>query len=135
VLTYALLEALHRPEGAAAEPVSVFGLAAHVMRQVPAISQSLFGIRQTPRFTPRQGLPARVRAPVLKEELVISTIPTPRQQSCCGCSRRRAGRAACRAAAAVHHVNTDQGRAGWAYIHRDGNGLGYVPEAAARRSR
>jgi hypothetical protein len=32
--------------------VSVFGLAAHVMRHVPVINQSHFGIRQTPRFTP-----------------------------------------------------------------------------------
>jgi hypothetical protein len=39
VLTYAILEALHQPKGAGADPVSVFGIATHISREVPAISQ------------------------------------------------------------------------------------------------
>src|SRR5262249_13210433 len=50
VLTYAILEALHRTDGE--EPISVFGMAAHVSRAVPTISLSKFNTRQVPRFTP-----------------------------------------------------------------------------------
>ena len=35
---YALLEAMNKREGSGAEPVSVFGIAAHVSRRVPEIS-------------------------------------------------------------------------------------------------
>jgi V8-like Glu-specific endopeptidase len=78
VLTYAILEALHRPKGAAADPVSVFGIAAHISREVPAISQKTFGIRQQPRFTPTgEDFPLGVRAVVLKDAPPpIPTVPT-----------------------------------------------------------
>lgn len=52
LLTYAILKALHCPKGGAAAPVSVFGIAAHVSREVVAISERTFTVRQQPRFTP-----------------------------------------------------------------------------------
>jgi hypothetical protein len=68
LLTYALLEALHRPAGVGQEPVSVFGLGAHISRQVPALSQRTFGVRQVPRFTPTgEDFPLGVRTAVLRE--------------------------------------------------------------------
>ena len=77
VLTYAILEALHRPKDAAADPVSVFGIAAHISREVPAISQKTFGIRQQPRFTPTgDDFPLGLRTAVLKGAPPIPLAPT-----------------------------------------------------------
>ena len=78
VLTYAILEALHRPKGAAADPVSVFGIATHISREVPVISQKAFGIRQQPRFTPTgDDFPLGVRTVVLKDApILIPAKPT-----------------------------------------------------------
>ena len=78
VLIYAILEALHRPEGGTADPVSVFGIAAYIGRKVPAISQRTFGIRQQPRLTPTgEDFPLGLRAAVLKDApILIPTAPT-----------------------------------------------------------
>jgi hypothetical protein len=73
VLTYAILEALHRPEGAAANDVTVWEIAKHVSRRVPVLSQREFGVRQIPHFSPgntegggREDFPLGLRTVVLK---------------------------------------------------------------------
>jgi hypothetical protein len=140
VLTYAILEALHRPEGAGADTVDVFGLAAHVSREVPVISQRAFGLRQQPRFTPTgDNFPLGVRTAVLPSASATLPVAIP---------------------AAPTHVNTDllrvfkeaggkggvvlrlppfttvtllKSERGWAQIAQDGRALGYVPEAKLNR--
>ena len=67
VLTYALLEAMNKAEGGAADPVDVYALAGHVGRRVPALSESEFSIRQKPETKLRDNFPLGVRAAVLKE--------------------------------------------------------------------
>ena len=48
VLTYAILDALTTKQGGQAQEVDLLHLAAHVDREVPEISQTLFGVRQRP---------------------------------------------------------------------------------------
>jgi hypothetical protein len=132
VLTYAILEALHRPKGAAADPVSVFGIAAHISREVPAISQKTFGIRQQPRFTPTgEDFPLGMRAAVLKDEDIIPKASTH--------FLIRAERVRPRPAADAQggrqlspgfEVRVIESKGGWAAIARDGERLGYVPVEA-----
>ena len=63
--TYAILDAMNRPEGKAEEVVWVWGIADHASQVVPVISQKEFGFRQVPEFRPRQNFSLGVTVPVL----------------------------------------------------------------------
>lgn len=135
VLTYTLLEALHRANGAPAEPVSVFGLAAHAMLQVPAISQREFAIRQIPRFVPNgEDFPLGVRTVILKETLAISATPTHVNPETLRVFKNAGGKDG-----VVLHlppftpVTLIETKGGWGHIARAGTVLGYVPEGRLRK--
>lgn len=66
MLTYAVLEGLHRSEGDLGEIASVFGLAEHVNRQLPAITERWVGVRQHPQSLLSGDFPLGMRQPVLK---------------------------------------------------------------------
>jgi hypothetical protein len=131
VLTYAILEALHRPKGAAADPVSVFGIAAHISREVPVISQRTFGIRQQPRFTPTgEDFPLGIRTAVLKDAPPpIPTIPTHvntrrlkvfKDASCRGPVLRQLE--------PYTPLALIQSKQGCAEVAEEGKAIGFVPE-------
>jgi hypothetical protein len=133
VLTYAILEALHRPKGAAADPVSVFGIAAHISRQVPAISQRAFGIRQQPRFTPSgDDFPLGLRTAVLKDAPISISIPTAPTHV--NTARLKVYKeATCRGSVLQElqpftPLALIQSKRGCAEVAEDGKVIGYVPE-------
>ncbi len=131
VLTYALLEALHQPKGAAADSVSVFGIAAHISREVPAISQKTFGIRQQPRFTPTgDDFSLGLRAPVLKDApILIPIAPTHITRVPLAVFKEAGGKGGVvqqlKRNVLVRVVKSERG---WAQIARDGKALGFVPD-------
>ncbi|WP_247370461.1 caspase family protein [Bradyrhizobium sp. CW10] len=135
VLTYTLLEALHRANGAPAEPVSVFGLAAHAMLQVPAISQREFAIRQIPRFTPTgEDFPLGVRTVILKETLAISTTPTHVNPEPLRVFKNAGGKdGVALQLPPFTPVTLIETKGGWGHIARAGTVLGYVPEGRLRK--
>jgi WD40 repeat protein len=136
VLTYAILEALHRPKGAEAEPVSVFGLATFISREVPAISERTFGIRQQPRFTPTgDDFPLGVRASVLKDAPPpIPTKGTHVNLSRLDVFRQTGGKGGVvlrlQPLTSVAIIRSERG---WAHIARDGKALGYVRERQLKK--
>ena len=140
VLTYAILEALHRPEGAGAETVDVFGLAAHVSRQVPAISQRAFGLRQQPRFTPTgDNFPLGVRAAVLPPAPADTAISVPTAPTHVNTELLRVFKEPGGKGGVVLQlppfttVTLLKSERGWAHIGREGKALGYVPEAKLQK--
>jgi len=138
VLTYALLEALHRPEGAPAQPITVYGMAAHVSLEVPAISQRTFGIRQQPRFTPTgDDFSLGMRQAVLKDlPAPIATTPTHITKEALKVFKAAGG-----SGGVVQQldrftlVTLVKSERGWAQIAREGKALGYVPESKLQRAR
>jgi WD40 repeat protein len=137
VLTYALLEALNRPEGAPTQPVTVYGMAAHVSLEVPAISQRTFGIRQQPRFTPTgDDFSLGVRQTVLKDlPAFIPPSPTHITKEALKVFGEAGGRGG-----VVHQLNRFtlvalvKSERGWAQIAREGKVLGYVPESKLQKA-
>ena len=109
-------------------------------REVPAISQRAFGLRQQPRFTPTgDNFPLGLRTAVLPPPSAAATVAIP---------------------TAPTHVNTEllrvfketggkggvilqlppftavallKSERGWGHIAQDGKALGYVPEAKLKR--
>ena len=140
VLTYAILEALHRPDGAGADTVDVFGLAAHVSREVPAISQRAFGLRQQPRFTPTgDNFPLGVRTAVLPPPLATATVAIPTTPTHVNTELLRVFKEAGGKGGVVLSlppfttVTLLKSERGWAHIAQDGKALGYVAEAKLKR--
>ena len=140
VLTYAILEALHRPSSAAAEPepVTVWSIATHIGRQVPALSQREFGIRQIPHFTPgttkagSEDFPIGHRASVLSNApIVIPTMPTHVNTQVLKVFKRPDEKGLViyelPYPAVVSVIDTKRG---WAKIAVDGKPPGYVPESS-----
>ena len=130
VLTYAILTALNRPQGAPPRPVSVFGIAQHISLEVPAITQRQFGIVQQPRFKPTgddfslglsQAVVKHLPAP-------IPTAPTHTTTGALKVYKEAGGKGG-----VVHELKRNAGVTllksdrGWAHIARDGKALGYVP--------
>ncbi len=70
VLTYAMLEAMNRQEGAASEPVNLLGLGAYVSSRVIQISREKFGIVQTPKTDLKDDFTLGLRQAVLKSAAV-----------------------------------------------------------------
>ena len=138
VLTYAILEALHRPEGVGADTVDVYGLAAHVSRQVPAISQRAFGLRQQPRFTPTgDNFPLGVRAAVLapvSNDLAIPAAPTHVNTELLKVFKQHGGKGGVALQLPPFTtVTLIKSERGWAHVARDGKALGYVPEVKLQK--
>jgi hypothetical protein len=136
LLTYAILEALHRPEGAPTQPVSVFGVAQHISLQVPVISQRTFGIRQQPRFTPTgDDFSLGLRQAVLKG--LADSIPTAPTHITTGALK--AFKEAGGKGGVVQELEPNllvtviKSERGWAHIARDGKPLGYVPAAKLQK--
>ena len=137
VLTYALLEALNRPEGAPTQPVTVYGMAAHVSLEVPAISQRTFGIRQQPRFIPTgDDFSLGVRQTVLKDlPAFIPPSPTHITKEALKVFRDAGGRGG--VAQQLNRftlVALVKSERGWAQIAREGKVLGYVPESKLQKA-
>jgi WD40 repeat protein len=137
VLTYALLEALHRPEGGPALPITVYGLAAHVSLEVPAISQRTFGFRQQPRFTPTgDNFALGVRQTVLKNPPApLPTAPTHITKEALKVFKDAGGRGGVvQQLDRFTLVTLVKSERGWAQIARDGKSLGYVPESKLQKA-
>jgi hypothetical protein len=77
VLTYAVLEAF-TADGIAEEEVTLGLLSDYVYREVPHITERLFGVRQLPDTTIRNNFPLGVRRAGLPESIAkaISKAPT-----------------------------------------------------------
>lgn len=138
VLTYALLEALHRPEGAPAQPVTVYGIAAHISLQVPAISQRAFGVRQQPRFTPTgDDFSLGVRQAVLKGPAApIPIAPTHITREALKVFKDAGGKGGVvQQLDRFTLVTLVKSERGWAQIAREGKALGYVPESKLQKAR
>src|SRR5262245_50917525 len=131
VLTYAILEALHRPSGAPADPISVFGIAQQVSLQVPAITQRAFGVRQQPRFRPTGddfSLGFR-QAVLLDAPVTMPTRLTHYTRRALPVFKEAGGRGGVvlqlKRDTPVTVVKIERG---WAHIARDSKALGYVQE-------
>jgi hypothetical protein len=136
VLTYAILEALHRPKDAAADPVSVFGIAAHISREVPAISQRAFGIRQQPRFTPTgEDFPLGIRTAVLKD----APAPIPEKPTHVNTEQLTVFKEATCEGAVLQQLEPFtplalvEAKRGCAQVAADGKVIGYVPQRNLRK--
>jgi WD40 repeat protein len=137
VLTYAILEALNRPDGAPAQPVSVFGIAQHISLQVPAITQRTFGIRQQPRFIPTgDDFSLGLRQAVLKDlpALMIPTAPTHINPKVIRVFKDSGGKGGVTLQLQPFTpVAVVRSAGGWAQIARDGKILGYVQERGLQK--
>ena len=136
VLTYALLEALHKQAGDSIDDsVKVGSLADYVDARVPAITQQLFGQYQRPiRILSGNDFPIGIRQAVLRVDDGIPKTPT---------------HVVIRAELVRQRPSTDSHGefdllpgadlrvvefvGDWAIIARDGQKLGYVPAAALAR--
>jgi len=97
VLTYVILEALTKPDTGGDDEVDLYRLASHVDRQVPIISERLFGVAQRPHNKVEGNFPIGIRKAGLTSPTTVSAIPAtpthvliramcpPRRWS--GCSR------------------------------------------------
>jgi hypothetical protein len=134
VLTYAVLDALTAKEGTAVGEVDLLQLAAHVDREVPAISQSLFGIRQRPHYKIENNFPIGIRRASLATGSVETSIPaTPthvviRQERVR--EEPRTDAPGERTLSPGTQVRVIELKAEWAIIARDGQKMGYIPLAA-----
>jgi WD40 repeat protein len=137
VLTYAILEALHRPEGAASNDVTVWEIAKHVSRRVPVLSQREFGVRQIPHFSPgntegdrRDDFPLGLRTVVLKELAPqISTAATHVNLARLKVFKEPGGKGGVvLQLQPLTSITLIKSERGWAHIGRDGKALGYVRE-------
>ena len=141
LLTYTILNELTKPEGSSNEEVTLSKLAAYVYDQVPKLSQRVFGERQQPHSTIADDFPLgeRVAAVTNAETSAIGRDDIPkspthvliraeqvREQPS---SNAQIGRSL----AAGTQVRVVQLLNGWAVIAREGEKLGYVPEAALLR--
>jgi hypothetical protein len=135
ILTYAILEALHKHEGAVEEAVSVFGIAAHVSRQVPAISQRQFGFLQKPQPKLTDDFPLGVRKAVLTgAPMLISTTPTHVNTALLKVFKEVGGKGGVvQQLPPFTPVTLVKRERGWAHIARDGKALGYVPEGKLQK--
>lgn len=131
VLTYALLEALHKKDASGADDtVRVGALADHVNGRVPKITQELFGQSQWPiRRLSGIDFPIGIRQPVIKFDDTIPKEPTH--------VLKRDERVRVRPAAdapsgrelpAGFKVRALEFKGAWRAIARDGERLGYVPD-------
>jgi WD40 repeat protein len=133
VLTYALLEALHKSDGSGGDDsVRVGALADHINGRVPKITQELFGQPQWPiRRLSGIDFPIGIRQKVIVED---TTIPKGSTHFLIRPERVRPRPAADaqggRELSAGFEVRVIESEAGWAAIARDGERLGYVPAEA-----
>jgi WD domain, G-beta repeat len=137
VLTYAILEALNRPDGAPAQPVSVFGIAQHISLQVPAITQRTFGTRQQPRFIPTgDDFSLGLRQAVLKDlpVLMTPTAPTHINPKVIRVFKDSGGKGGVTVQLQPFTpVAVVSSARGWAQVARDGKILGHVQERGLRK--
>ena len=138
LLTYAILEAFHRRKDAPTEPIDVFGLATHVIRQVPVLSQREFGIHQQPIFTPAPtggNFPIGVRTAVLKDgPILIPTAPTHMNLAVLKIFKEPGGKGGVvLTLQPLTSITLIKSERGWAHIARDGKALGYVSETKLKR--
>jgi len=137
LLTHTILDAFKKPEAGYEEEVDLYQLAAHIDRQVPMLSQRVFGVSQRPHNKIEGNFPLGVRtaallaAPILE---TISKVPTHvliqpqrvRPQPTVDAQGERE----------LHpgvQVRVIQFDGPWAFIARDGQRLGYVPAEALLR--
>ena len=133
VLTYALLEALHKKDGTGvSDTVGVTALAGHVGIRVPMITQELFGQHQSPiRKLGGDDFPIGIRQEVLKVDDTIPKAPTHMLIRAERVRERPATDASSkRELSAGTLLRVVEFEAGWAVIARDGERLGYVPVEA-----
>ena len=133
LLTYAILEELTKPEGSGDEEVTLAKLAAHVYKQVPAISQRVFGERQQPHNTIADDFPLGERVAALtkpESEPAIAKTPTHVLIRAERVREQPSSAQGERTLAVGTLVRVVQPSQGWALIAREGEKLGYVPEEA-----
>jgi WD40 repeat protein len=134
VLTYALLEALHKADAGADDTVRISGLANYVTGRVPKITQELFKERQWPIHRLLGDFPLGIRQSVLDKIGKATTIPKTHTHSLSSTERVRS-RASADAEGGRELTPGFQVRlvgleGTWAAIARDGEWLGYVPYAS-----
>ncbi len=137
VLTYAILDALSEIAGQPSTEVDLYQLAAHVDREVPSISKSLFGVAQRPHNKIEGNFPLGMRKAGLiatQGSSATSTVPT---HVMVRAERVRARPAADtqgdRELAPGTQVYVLKYSGDWAAVGRDGQPLGYVPADALVR--
>jgi hypothetical protein len=140
VLTYALLEALNKPEGSTGDDrVRVTALADHIGRRVPEISQKSFGIYQNPtRKLSGNDFPIGIRQLILTAALGAGpAIPKEPTHVVVRAELLREKPATdapgSRTLPPGTQVRAVEFVGAWVIVARDGQKLGYVPvEALAR---
>jgi hypothetical protein len=136
VLTYALLEALHKGDESGDDSVRVGGLADYVNGRVPEITQELFGQQQWPiRRLSGIDFPIGIRRPVFEQR--AGSIPKTPTHVLIRAERVREAPAddarGWRELRPGTLLRVIEFEAGWAVVARNGERLGYVPlEALAK---
>lgn len=137
LLTYAVLDALHKPEGGGADIIRIYGLAAHVSAKVIEISTREFGVIQKPEPILRDDFPLGVRTS-------LSALFSPTTAPVAGVLRpthivTRAVQVHDRPAddAPVSRelrkntlVSVTQTAGPWSFVEKDGERIGYVRNGA-----
>jgi hypothetical protein len=132
VLTYALLEALHKTDaGGTDDTVRILGLANHVSGRVPRITQELFKEQQLPILRLLGDFSIGIRQSVFDKIGKATIIPNTPTHSLNRTERVRsrptADAAGGRELAPGFQVRVVEFEGAWASIARDGEWLGYVP--------
>jgi Caspase domain len=137
VLTYAILDTFTERTPGQSHEVDLYQLAASVYREVPDISQSLFGVRQHPINKIEGNFPIGMTMPALAaetEETAISPQPTHVVTRTERVRERPAADApGDRQLAPGTLVRVVQFSGDWAVVARDGQKMGYLPVASLLR--
>jgi hypothetical protein len=138
LLTHAILDAFLKPDGSGgAEEVDLYQVATHIDREVPAISQRVFGVLQRPHSRIEGNFPLGTRIAGLKKPEMGAPVPSSpthvllRQERVRERPIEDAGGE--RMLSAGTQVRVMEFVDKWVIIARDGQRLGYVPEAAVAR--
>jgi hypothetical protein len=137
LLTHTILDAFRKADGSSDEEVDLYGLAAHVDRQVPMLSQRVFGVPQRPHNKIEGNFPLGVRMAVLPAAVLADTIQKTPTHVLIQAERVRQkplsdaeGERELFAGVQVRIVAFE---GEWAIIARDGQKLGYVPTKSLAR--
>ena len=137
LLTYAVLDAFRKAEGGGDEVLELMQLATHIDRQVPIISQKVFGVPQRPHSRIEGNFPLGVRGLALAAAPAADVIPKTPTHALTRAERVREkaetnapGERILPPGTQVRVVDVV---GEWAVVARDGQELGYVPAEALLR--
>jgi hypothetical protein len=134
VLTYAILDALTAKQGEQPQEVDLYQLAAYVDREVPEITQNLFGVRQRPHNKIEGNFPIGLSRQGLVPNTVEPTIPAQPTHVLKRAERVRerptTDAPGERELPPGSQVRVLEFAGDWAIVARAGQKMGYVPVGA-----